>query len=105
MKKLISSLLAVAVITFCPSASAYVIKAGEIYVGTNVDSLDTLLGQALMQGNSNPTSETNWANSLLIADTTYVTKTSNVDIFATVESSNIFAFHLDATPSALTTTK
>lgn len=97
MKKLISSLLVTAVITFCTSASAYVIKAGEIYAGTDVGSLDTLLGQSLMQGNSNPTSETNWVNSLLDPDTTYVTKTSDVDIFAT-ESSNIFAFQLDATP-------
>lgn len=98
MKKLISSLLVTAVITLCTPASAYTIKAGEIYAGTNVGSLDTLLGQTLMQGNSNPTSETNWVNSLLNPDTIYVTKTNSVEIYATAESSNVFAFQLAATP-------
>jgi len=98
MKKLISSFLFTALVTVCAPASAYMIKAGEIYSGTNVGSLDTLLGQSLMQGNSNPTSEVNWANTLLNPDTTYVTKTSNVEIYATAESNTVFAFQLAETP-------
>lgn len=98
MKKLILSLLATAAIAVCAPVSAYTIKAGEIYAGTNVGSLDTLIGQTLMQGNSNPTSETNWVNSLLNPDTSYVTKTNNVELYATAESSNVFTFELAATP-------
>jgi len=98
MKKLISSLLVTAVITICTPVSAYTIKASEIYAGTNVGSLDTLLGQTLMQGNSNPTSEANWVNTLLNPDTTYVTKTNSVEIYATTESSTVFTFQLAATP-------
>lgn len=98
MKKIISSMLFTAVVAFCTPASAYVIKAGEMYAGTNVGALDTLLGQSSMQGNSNPTSETKWVNSILDIDTSYVDKTNNVNIFATVESSSVFAFQLNATP-------
>jgi hypothetical protein len=79
------------------AANAYVIKSGS-FAGTDVGGLDTLLGQTGDLSNSSPTTETNWANSLLDPDTVFTWKTEDVDYFATLESSSVFAFQLQQQP-------
>lgn len=97
MKKIISSALIIAAALFCAvPASAYVVQGGS-FDGTDVGSLDTLLGQVKYSGNSNPTSEANWVNSILNPDTTYVTKTESVTYYST-ETANVFAFQLQSDP-------
>ncbi len=96
MKKLISTILMSLSIGAGSYANAYVIQAGG-FAGTNVGIEDTLLGQATGLANSNPVTETNWVNSILNPDTTFVIKDDKVNYFAT-ESVNVFAFQLQATP-------
>lgn len=96
MKKLMSLLILAAAAICTLPASAYVIQSGS-FTGTDVGSLDTLIGQTTGLGNSNPVTETNWVNSLLNPDTTYVTKEETVSYFAT-ESTSVFAFELQSEP-------
>lgn len=96
MKKITSTMLITAALLCGTPASAYTIQ-GSAFAGTDVGSLDTLLSQTTGLKNSNPTTETNWVNSILDPDTTFVFKEDKVDYFAT-ESANVFAFQLQSEP-------
>ena len=100
MKKITSAVLFAAAFAgalVCGSpASAYTIQ-GSAFAGTDVGSLDMLLGQTTGLANSNPTTETNWVNSILDPDTNFVLKEEKLTYFAT-ESANVFAFQLQSEP-------
>lgn len=66
--------------------------------GTDVGSLDPLQGFTTSLANSNPTTETNWARSVVGDPTlTYAGKVESVGIFST-DVLNTFAFSLDPSP-------
>lgn len=96
MNKLTSGLLLCLALGLSHATNAYVIQGGY-FAGTNVGTLDILLGQTTGLANSNPTTETKWVNSLLNPDTTFTVKEEKVSYFAT-ESANIFAFQLQESP-------
>lgn len=96
MKKISSALLLAAALVCGSPASAYIIQ-GSAFAGTDVGSLDTLLSQTTGLANSNPVTETNWINSVLDPDTSFVVKTEDVDYFAT-DSATVFAFQLRSEP-------
>lgn len=96
MNKLTSGLLLCLALGLSHATHAHVIQGGY-FAGTNVGTLDILLGQTTGLANSNPTTETNWVNSLLNPDTTFTVKEEKVTYFAT-ESATIFAFQLQASP-------
>jgi len=96
MNKFTSSLLLATSMFFSVSASAYIIQ-GSAFAGTDVGNLDTLLSQTTGLSNSNPITETNWVNSVLDPDTSFVLKTEDVDYFAT-DSATVFAFQLHSEP-------
>lgn len=96
MKKITSAVLfAVALVCGSP-ASAYTIQ-GSALAGTDVGGLDTFLSQKHKLANSSPTTETNWVNSILDPDTTFVLKEEKVTYYAT-ESATVFAFELQSEP-------
>lgn len=96
MKQITSAVLFAVALACGSPASAYTIQ-GSALAGTNVGSLDTLLGQTTGLSNSNPTTETNWVNTILDPDTNFVFKEEKVDYFAT-ESASVFAFQLQTEP-------
>lgn len=79
------------------SASALVIASGP-FAGTDVGGLDSLIGQTGSLSNSNPTTETAWANSLLDPDATYYIKDENVALYAIAGHSTYYAFQLTGEP-------
>lgn len=97
MKTLITSLSLALTLILSQAAQAYVIKSGS-FAGTDVGGLDTLIGQTGGLKNSSPTTETNWANTLLDLDTEFTWKTEDVNYFATQESDSVFAFQLQEKP-------
>lgn len=96
MNKIISSLLVAATLAFSVPASAYIIQ-GSAFAGTDVGSLDTLIGQKFHVGSNNPGTQTTWVNSLLDPDTSFVIREETVNYFAT-GSASVFAFQLQQTP-------
>ena len=96
MNKFITGLLVACSLSFAQLASASIIQGGVLN-GTDVGNLDSLVAQTTGLSNSNPTTETNWVNSVLDPDTTFVIKEEKVTYYAT-DAANVFAFQLQAAP-------
>lgn len=92
-KKLAKAVVAAGVVFAATQSGAYTINGGA----TNVGGLDTLLGVTNSLANSNPTTETNWVNSILNPDTTFNLKTETVS-YQAVDGGGAFAFALQSDP-------
>ena len=90
---LAKKILGVTAVLFATNSWAYTISGGT----TDVGGLDTLLGWTNGLVNSNPTTETNWVNSLLNPDTTFTTKEETVS-YQMVDGGGAWAFALQTDP-------
>lgn len=93
LKTMTKALIAVSVMLAATGSWAYTINSGS----TNVGSLDPLLHWTNNLQNSNPTTETNWANSILNPDTTFTLKTESVS-YTAVDGGGAYAFALQSDP-------
>lgn len=75
------------------SGWSYTIDSGA----TDVGSLDAFINWTDSLSNSNPTTETNWVNSLLNPDTTFTLKTETVS-YQAVDGGGAYAFALQSDP-------
>lgn len=94
MNKSFSRRIAAAVVVLAANQGwAYTIGSSA----TDVGALDQLLQWTNSLPNSNPTTETNWANSILNPDTTFTLKTETV-AYAEVDGGGAWAFALQSDP-------
>lgn len=93
LKTLTKALIATGVMLAATGTWAYTINSGS----TDVGSLDQLLQWTNSLQNSNPTTETNWVNSILNPDTTFTLKTETVS-YTAVDGGGAYAFALLSDP-------
>lgn len=93
--KSLKLLLALGVLAFGTNASAATINDSGIFDGVDVGGVDGLIIQETITGNSNPTTETAWANQYISGNAEYVIKTENITYYST-DVENAFAFELSS---------
>lgn len=86
-------IIGVAALLAVTNSWGYTISGGT----TDVGGLDTLLGYSSGLVNSNPTTETNWVNSILNPDTTFTLKEETVS-YQQVDGGGAWAFALQSDP-------
>jgi len=91
--RIFKKIAAVAAMLAATHSWGYTIDSGA----TDVGSLDQLLQWTTALSNSNPSAETNWANSLLNPDTTFTLKTEDVS-YTEVDGGGAWAFALRSDP-------
>lgn len=92
-KSLVRKIGAVVALLAATQGWSYTIDSGA----TDVGALDQLLQWTSSLPNSNPNSETNWANSFLNPDTTFTLRTETVS-YSAVDGGGAWAFALQSDP-------
>lgn len=96
MKRHIAAALAAGILglSLSQAGHAVIITSGP-YMNVDVGSVDIFIAEAAQQGNSSPTTETNWVNSVLsslgVDPVTYQIRDTNVSYYET-DQAGVFAF-------------
>lgn len=93
IKSIARKMTAVAAVLVVAQSWSYTIDSGAIDVGGQ----DQLVQWTNSLANSNPTTETNWVNSILNPDTTFTLKTETVS-YQEVDDGGAWAFALQSDP-------
>ena len=93
MKPIFKAMTGLVAVLATAQGWGYTIDSGAVDVG----GLDQLLQWTDSLSNSNPTTETNWVNSILNPDTTFTVKTETVS-YQEVDGGGAWAFELQSDP-------